>query len=81
MKKKTLWRVAAVLLQPGKVAAQVAGSFVVDLFEFIVEDHGGNFLLVSKQNHDNHVGFKNDGSIKQPKNVGKGNHAQFIVHK
>ena len=49
--------------------------------EFIVEEHGGNFVLVSKHNPGHHVGFKNDGSIKAPKNVNNGNHAQFKVHK
>ena len=49
--------------------------------EFIVHEHDGNFVFASKQSHDHHVGFHNDGSIKAPKNVNKGNHAQFKIHK
>mmetsp|Transcript_31817 Transcript_31817/g.49783 ORF Transcript_31817/g.49783 Transcript_31817/m.49783 type:complete len:138 (+) Transcript_31817:64-477(+) len=49
--------------------------------EFKVEKHHDNFVLVSHQNKDHHVGFKKDGSVKPPKNVSNGDHAQFIVHK
>ena len=49
--------------------------------EFIVGKHDGHFILASKHNSGHHVGFHDDGSIKAPKNVHEGNHAQFKVHK
>ena len=48
---------------------------------FEVQKHGGHFTLSSVQNKGHNVGFKNDGSVKPPKNVGHGEHAQFAVHK
>ena len=49
--------------------------------EFTVEKHDGHFILASKHNPGHHVGFHDNGSLKQPKNVKNGHHAQFKVHK
>ena len=48
---------------------------------FEVSKHGNHYCLAALTNKGHNVGFHDNGKIKEPKNVGHGNHGQFKISK